>query len=106
MAVSFIHYCTGRLAGNSLFTIENYEEWKERRRVFDSSFARKFRYKNYNKVFFNVLYFSYLQSLVPSFNEVTKCVLIDDIEKLADGVTVVDMNKKFAFITLQIISFV
>ena len=50
--------------------------------------------------------FSYLQSLVPRFNEVTIQTLIDPLRSYSDGQTIVDMKKQISKTTLQVISWV
>ena len=47
--------------------------------------------------------FSYLKSLLPSFNECTD-KLLDNIRPLADGRTTVPMKQHLAEVTLDVIS--
>ena len=49
---------------------------------------------------------SYLQTLVPHFNEVIQRVLIDHLKMCADGQTTVDMKELFAITASQVISWV
>ena len=51
-------------------------------------------------------FYSYLQSLVPRFNEVIQEVLIDHLKICADGETTVDMKEQFATTTSRVISWV
>ena len=64
------------------------------------------RILNYDFYCFYHAFCSYLNSLVPMFNKVTREHLIDNLRSRADGETVVDMLTEFNTTTLQVISMV
>ena len=87
---------------NGLVLIETYDEWKVRRRTYDPSFGKKYTICLAHTSSITTNLISYLQSLVPRFNEVAQQVFIKDLKQCVD--TVVDMKHKFSLITLYIIS--
>ena len=89
--------------GQGLLTILDYASWKPRRKLYNSSFKR--RYSLFRSVIMLTFYygFSSLKDLLPMFNE---CVdtFLEGLRPHADGKTEVSMKEAFHEVALDVIS--